>query len=291
MVKYIRGDIMKDTRKELFHTYVEAKTEKISYPYLEKYKVREADADIIKGQKSATSHLKQMSNKVIKRFCALGIPGFLITIFLVALGSVIKDKDTGITVILTGAILGVGIVFYAIRRLIKEMKSEEYVGAKERVISFSDSIAFHLGAPADAKSVDIITPVQKKKLDGSLGFSVTRKNITYKIFKKGEDVYVIASFYLFVLPLSEFKSLIINPKATTFQNWDKKESYTSETYKPYKIGYNSQSYTYFVKNTSELVFCLDGEDYKTIIMPWSTKIIEDILEITSTYPEKKENKK
>ena len=46
---------MKDTRKELFHTYVEVKTEKISYPYLEKYKIREADADIIEGQKRAAT--------------------------------------------------------------------------------------------------------------------------------------------------------------------------------------------------------------------------------------------
>ena len=72
---------MKDTRKELFHTYVEAKTEKISYPYLEKYKVREADGDIIEGQKRAADHYKKVSGIVLKRFLALGIPGFFIRVF------------------------------------------------------------------------------------------------------------------------------------------------------------------------------------------------------------------
>ena len=282
---------MKDTRKELFHTYVEAKTEKISYPYLEKYKVREADGDIIEGQKRAADHYKKVSGIVLKRCLALGIPGFFITLLLVAFGSVIYDKDTRIIIMLFGALIGTGLSFYALMRFIKERKSEEYVGAKDKLDSFDNAIAFNLGAPSDAKTVDLIVPVQKKKLDGSLGFSVLRKNLTYKIFKKGEDVYVISSYFLFLLPKKKVTLFEINPKAAPFQNWDKKESYMSEKYKPYKIGYNSQSYTYFVKNTAELNFRIENEDFKAVIMPWSSPDIEELLNIKATEMPKKEKKK
>ena len=282
---------MKDTRKELFHTYVEAKTEKVSYPYLEKYKVREADADIVEGQKKAAADFKKMGNRIVKRLLSIAIPTFLVTILLVAFGSVIKDSQTRIIVIITGALIGVGIMLYAIKRLFKEMRDEEYVGAKDKIDSFAESIAFNLGAPTDAKSIDMITPVQKKKLDGSLGFSVLRRNITYKFFKKGEDVYVIANYYLFLIPKDDIVLFTVEPKAMTFQNWDKKESYTSEKYKPYKIGYNTQSYTYFVKNTSEIVFRIEGEDYKTVVMPWSTADVEEILNKKAYIPPKKEKKK
>lgn len=282
---------MKDTRKELFHIYVEAKTEKISYPYLEKYKVREADGDIIEEQKRAAADFKKMGNRIVKRLLSLVIPAFLITILLVAFGSVIRDSQTRIIVIITGALIGVGMMIYAIKRLIKEMRDDEYIGVKDKLDSFDNAIAFNLGAPTDAKTIDLIVPVQKKKLDGSLGFSVLRKNLTYKIFKKGEDVYVISSHFLFLLPKENMTLFEINPKAAPFQNWDKKESYMSEKYKPYKIGYNSQSYTYFVKNTAELNFRIENEDFKAVIMPWSTPDIEELLNIKATEMPKKEKKK
>jgi hypothetical protein len=282
---------MKDTRKELFHTYVEVKTEKISYPYLEKYKVREADADIIEGQKRAADHYKKVSGSVLKRFLTLGILGFFITLLFVAFGSVIYDTDTKIIIMLLGALIGTVLSLSSFVRFIKERKSEEYIGAKDKLDSFDNAIAFNLGAPTDAKTIDLIVPVQKKKLDGSLGFSVLRKNLTYKIFKKGEDVYVIANNYLFLIPKNDIVLFTVEPKAMPFQNWDKKESYTSERYKPYKIGYNTQSYTYFVKNTSEIVFRIEGEDYKTVVMPWSTSEVEQIFNKKAYVPPKKEKKK
>ena len=282
---------MKDTRKELFHTYVEAKTEKVSYPYLEKYKVREADADVIERNKRANADFMEIKKKAFKNFFIPSILGVAITILFIAFSSVIWDSSTQSIVMITGVVVGVILVLLGVKRRLSVIKTDEYERAVKNLESSVDAIAFNLGTPSDAKTVDIISPVQKKKLDGKLGFSIARKNITYKIFKKSEDVYVIASNCLFLLPVTDVVLFTVDPKAAPFQNWDKKESYISERYKSYKIGYNSQSYTYFVRNTSELVFRINGEDHKAIIMPWSTPDIEELLNMKALIPEKKEKKK
>ena len=68
-------------------------------------------------------------------------------------------------------------------------------------------------------------------------------------------------------------------KSYSFSNWNKNESYSSEKFKPYKIGYDTNTNQFYVKNTSHIVIEANGEDHEMIFPPYETKIIENLTGI------------
>ena len=276
---------MKEEKKALLNAHIKADKSGLIFPNLEKYKTRDADADLNLSFKRATDEAMAMRKALMKKFWFLFTPVMIISVILLLVGALLLDEAQNTVAIILIVCSTVSFVIFtlaAMKHLHKANTSEEYTDKLNKVFAIRDSIELSLGAPGDINKIDIIYPASRQKKNGNIGIFQTLKIFEFKIFKKDGDVCVIANNSLYTLAGCEIKSFKINPKQVSFNEWNKRDGYSSPKYKEYKIGYYSKSNTYFIKNTGELCLSVGGDDFYITVFPWSVPDLEQALEITAT---------
>ena len=280
---------MKEERKALLNALIQPDKSSLIFQNLEKYKTRDADPDLNLSFKRATDDAMAMRKSFMKKFWLLFAPSFVFSMALLIVGSLFLngEQNTFGLILIAVSAVSFAIFTFAIMKYLRKLNSrEEYTNKLDKISAIQDSIELSLGAPMDKNKTDIICPAKHLKKNGNVSIFTTQKMIEARIFKKGGDVCIIANNSLYTLADCEIKSFKINPKQISFNEWSKRDGYSSPLYKPYKIGYYSKSNTYFIKNTGELCLSVENEDYYITIFPWSVPDLEQALEITATLPEK-----
>ena len=276
---------MKEEKNALLKAHIKADKSGLIFPNLEKHKVKDADPDLALSFKRAADDVIAMRKALMKKFWFLYTPAMVISTLLMLAGAILNDETDNplfIFLLVCGAFFFAVFAFSSFKYMKKVNTNEEYTAKSNKALALRDSIELSLGAPMDINKIDIIYPSLKLKRNGRVGFFTMQRILETRIFKKDGDVCIIANNALYSLGSCEIKSFKINPKQVSFNEWTKKEGYSSPRYKEYKIGYYSKSNTYFIKNTGELCLGIDGEDFYITVFPWSVADLEQILEITAT---------
>lgn len=279
---------MKDKRPFLLQAGLNKKTLEERYTYIDSFKIRSADTDSMRGYKEAKDNFRTVHKKIAKKegiICAVGV---LIAYAFMFLAAYFDSYDIGPAFIVVGILTLIVSLYVAIQGSRKARQGEEYLSAKKRVQDYEGSIAFTLGLPADAVTVDLVKPVKRIKATGEEGLSLPARLCEYRVYKRDDCLCIGDKTAIYRIPVSKITDFYVYDRYESFNVWEKDKPYTDEAFKPYKIGYNPKASLYSVKNPSVMGFYLFGESFKLVIMPWSTPLFEQILGITATPPEKKE---
>jgi len=80
---------MKEKKSSLLHTHISVHTEEKFFPYLEKYKVRNADSDLVCAHKRYMDDALAMCKSFKKSFWTIYAPCLIIGILLFVIGAIL----------------------------------------------------------------------------------------------------------------------------------------------------------------------------------------------------------
>jgi len=284
--------------KNLFTALVQRKTKTIEFPYLSSFNKEKVNASLLsnyKNQKKKISKLKKMSLTYwLITFPLLAI--FLISTHFISKNFLYISNNEDFEYFYTFIPLIIFIILlYVFSCFIKKMrkkliKGKDLTAEAELLKNYEKNLTYYVAENSECFKCDLFCISRRLKSNGEAGALKHSKNVEVFVFKRNEDLCILIEDTVFYIPVSRIENFYIYKKAYFFANWNKEDPFNSTKYKPYKIGYETTSYQYFVKNCSHLILNTEGQEYEIIFPPYETPIIEKITGIKAELPPEREEK-
>ena len=283
--------------ENLFTSYKMPESKERVFTYLAPFKAKDADYSLVNKYKNEEKSYKKIKNKLSLRVVLPSV--LLLIIWLICFALCIDHIESlnykrpapyYILIFVASAAVIAAIIIAAVKiskrleiKYSMENKKEALVSLKKSLISLTvPELTYY--------KTDVFTSQSRIKKNGKIGFLKPTVNKEYIIFGDKDFISFFDLEAIYTIPLSNVASFLIHKKPISFTGWNKEEAYTSQKYKPYKIGYNTESYQYFVKNCSHLTLDIDGQEYEIIFPPYETPIIEEITGIKAELPPERKEK-
>lgn len=165
--------------------------------------------------------------------------------------------------------------FYRIRTTVNSTAARDALAERERLNArcFED-----LGVPQTADDIDVFCETFKEK-NGK-----TKKvwriyqyiNISCKIYRDGENLYLADTDGVYAFPLSSFFEIMTVRKNALFWGWNKEGPFNKPPYKQYKVRKNKYG-VFFVKPHYYIKFLAFNEEYMLVIPSYELETLQKYL--------------
>ncbi|MCH5161484.1 MAG: hypothetical protein J1G04_05580 [Clostridiales bacterium] len=135
-----------------------------------------------------------------------------------------------------------------------------------------------LGVPQTADDIDVFCEVFKEKNGKAKKvWSIYQYiNISLKIYRDGENLYLADTDGVYAFPISSFFEIMTVRKSALFSGWNKDEPFNKPPYKQYKVRRNNYG-VLFVKPHYYIKFIAFNEEYVLVIPSYELETLQKYL--------------